>query len=71
MTYRSDDDRGVVAGLFNDRERAARAIHDLREQGFSPEEIGAAMRDRSEQGELIADYDPWAGKVWPGADPRS
>jgi len=55
MTYRSDDDRGVVAGLFSDRERAARAIHDLREQGFAPEEIGAAMRDRSEQGELIAD----------------
>ncbi|QIG38497.1 DNA polymerase domain-containing protein [Microbacterium sp. 4R-513] len=23
--------------------------------------------ERPEQGELLADYDPWAGKVWPGA----
>jgi hypothetical protein len=49
------DEQGVVAGLFRDRERAGRAIRELRERGFAPEEIGAAMRDRSEQGELIAD----------------
>lgn len=24
--------------------------------------------DRPEQGELLADYDPWAGKTWPGRD---
>jgi hypothetical protein len=47
--------RSVVAGLFRDRERAAQAIRDLRARGFAPEEIGAAMRDRSEQGELVAD----------------
>jgi bifunctional non-homologous end joining protein LigD len=23
---------------------------------------------RPAQGELLADYDPWAGKTWPGAD---
>jgi bifunctional non-homologous end joining protein LigD len=27
--------------------------------------------ERPAQEKLIADYDPWAGKVWPGADPRS
>ena len=47
--------QGVVVGLFRDRERAASAIHDLRSRGFAPEEIGAAMRDRSAQGELIAE----------------
>lgn len=26
--------------------------------------------ERPAQEELIADYDPWAGKVWPGSDPR-
>ena len=25
--------------------------------------------ERPEQGPLLADYDPWAGKVWPGRDP--
>lgn len=49
------EERAVVAGLFRDRERAAQAIRDLRALGFAPEEIGAAMRDRSEQGELVAD----------------
>ena len=55
MVHQGREEREVVAGLFRDRERAAAAIHDLRAHGFAPEEIGAAMRDRSEQGELIAD----------------
>lgn len=55
MAYQGREDREVVAGLFRDRERAAEAIRALRDRGFVPEEIGAAMRDRSEQGELIAD----------------
>ena len=24
--------------------------------------------ERPEQGPLLADYDPWAGKVWPGRE---
>jgi hypothetical protein len=55
MRYHANEEREVVAGLFRDRERAAEAIRDLRGRGFAPEEIGAAMRDRSEQGELIGD----------------
>jgi hypothetical protein len=55
MAYQGSGERDVVAGLFRDRERAADAIRDLRGRGFAPEEIGAAMRDRSEQGELIGD----------------
>jgi hypothetical protein len=48
-------DRGVVAALFNDRDRAARAVRDLRSQGFDADDIGIAMRDRSAEGELIPD----------------
>lgn len=55
MPYQAREDREVVAGLFRDREHAAAAIRTLRDRGFVPEEIGAAMRDRSEQGELIGD----------------
>ena len=55
MAQQGRGEREVVAGLFQDRERAAEAIRDLRTRGFAPDELGAAMRDRSEQGELIAD----------------
>ncbi|HEX6645321.1 MAG TPA: general stress protein [Gemmatimonadales bacterium] len=49
------ENRRVVAALFNDRDRATRAVRDLRSRGFEPDEIGIVMRDRSEQGELIPD----------------
>lgn len=55
MGYNDIEERGVVAGLFRDRDRAGEAIRELRTLGFAPDDIGAAMRDRSEQGELIAD----------------
>ncbi|HEU4828283.1 MAG TPA: hypothetical protein VFT04_03735 [Gemmatimonadales bacterium] len=55
MSDHEGEERAVVAGLFRDRDRAGEAIRELHSLGFAPEEIGAAMRDRSEQGELIPD----------------
>jgi hypothetical protein len=47
--------RRTIAGLFHDREGAERAINDLKDAGFSPDQVGVAMRDRDEQGKLIED----------------
>jgi hypothetical protein len=47
--------RAVVAAVFTDRSAAERAIDALRAAGFSGKQVGVAMRDRSEAGELIKD----------------
>jgi hypothetical protein len=47
--------QGLVVGHFSDREGAERGIRALRGSGFSQEQIGVAMRDRSAQTELIED----------------
>jgi hypothetical protein len=47
--------RTTVAGLFREREAAERAINDLKDAGFSGDQIGVAMRDRTAQGELVED----------------
>ena len=47
--------RTTVAGLFNDREQARQAVNDLKNAGFSDDQIGIAARDRNDQNELIAD----------------
>ncbi|HEV8342708.1 MAG TPA: CBS domain-containing protein [Candidatus Binatia bacterium] len=39
--------RKTVAGLFRDRESAQRAIDDLKEAGFTRDQVGVAMRDRT------------------------
>jgi len=44
--------RTVVAGLFTSREDAVAAIDDLKAAGFSPDDVGVAMRDSGEQGDL-------------------
>jgi Heat induced stress protein YflT len=44
--------RPVVAGLFTEREAAVAAIDDLQAAGFAPDDVGVAMRDRSDQGDL-------------------
>jgi hypothetical protein len=44
--------RTVVAGLFTEREAAVAAIDDLKAAGFAPDDVGVAMRDRSDQGDL-------------------
>lgn len=45
--------RTTVAGLFRDRHDAERAIEALRDAGFTREQIGIAMRDRTAQGEVV------------------
>lgn len=47
--------RHTVAGIFKDRDAAERAIVDLKAAGFSGNDIGIAMRDRTAQGELVSD----------------
>ena len=44
--------RRTIAGLFRDREDAERAVHELKDAGFSGDQIGVVMRDRTAQGEL-------------------
>jgi hypothetical protein len=46
-------DRGVVGALFRDRDSVEAVIGELKSAGFSADEIGVAMRDRTAQGELI------------------
>jgi hypothetical protein len=47
--------RRTVVGIFDDRDDAENAIRDLKDAGFSGNQIGIAMRDRTEQGKLIED----------------
>ncbi len=47
--------RRTVAGLFADRSHAQQAISDLKAAGFGEDQIGVAMRDQSEQGQLADD----------------
>jgi hypothetical protein len=47
--------RSTVAAIFADRNQAERAIDGLRTAGFSGEQIGVALRDRHETGELVED----------------
>jgi len=54
-TVRDYTGRAVVAAVFPDRSQAERAIDALRAAGFTGKEVGVAMRDRSEAGELIKD----------------
>ena len=44
--------RKVVAGLFAEREAAVAAIDDLKAAGFTPDDVGIAMRDKGQQGDL-------------------
>jgi hypothetical protein len=43
----------TVVGLFSHRSAAEAAIRDLRSAGFGDEQIGVAMQDRVEQGDLL------------------
>jgi hypothetical protein len=45
----------VVAGLFREREAAVAAIDDLKAAGFRPEDVGVAVRDRTEQSKLVGE----------------
>jgi hypothetical protein len=47
--------RHTVAGLFPDRASAEQAIDALKAAGFTGDQIGVAMRDRTAQGELLTE----------------
>jgi hypothetical protein len=55
--------RRSVAGLFPDRVSAEEAIDELKDAGFTGDQIGVAMRDRTAQGELIAETDTQAAET--------
>jgi hypothetical protein len=48
-------DRSTVAGTFDDRDDAQRAINALKDAGFTGDQIGVALRDRNAQGEMVED----------------
>jgi hypothetical protein len=47
--------RTTVAASFDDRADAERAVNALKAAGFSGDQIGVALRDRTAQGELMED----------------
>ena len=47
--------RQTVAATFDDRADAERAINALKDAGYSSDQIGVALRDRTEQGALVED----------------
>ena len=55
MDERDLSGRRSVAGLFTDRASAEQTIEALKAAGFTGDQIGVAMRDRTEQGVLIED----------------
>ena len=59
--------RTVVAGLFTEREAAVAAIDDLKAAGFAPDDVGVAMRDPSEQGDLAEETGATGTKAAGGA----
>jgi hypothetical protein len=46
-------DRTTVAASFEDRDDAERAINAFKDAGYSADQIGVALRDRTAQGELV------------------
>jgi hypothetical protein len=47
--------KATIVGIFTDPSQAERAIQDLKAAGFTEEQIGVAMLDRSEERQLIED----------------
>lgn len=47
--------RTTIAGSFDDRTSAERAVNALKDAGFTGDQIGIAMRDRTAQGQLVGD----------------
>jgi uncharacterized protein (TIGR02271 family) len=54
-TNQSTTTGGTVVGLFRNQADAERAIQLLKDRGFSENQIGVAIKDRSRQQELIED----------------
>jgi uncharacterized protein (TIGR02271 family) len=49
----SQSGQGTVVGLFHNQTDAERAIRRLKEEGFTEDQIGVALKDRKRQDELI------------------
>lgn len=49
-THRKDE--RLIVGMFHDREHAERAIRDLRNAGFTDQDIGVALKGERSAGEL-------------------
>jgi hypothetical protein len=47
--------RKTIGALFTSRDEAEQAINALKDRGFRGDQIGIAMRDRTQQGELMED----------------
>jgi uncharacterized protein (TIGR02271 family) len=56
--YKND----TVVGLFRDSARAERAVRDLKDAGFTDNEIGVLMQDRTEQRKFAEDTGTKAGE---------
>ena len=59
--------RSTIAATFDDRNDAERAINALKDAGFGADQIGVAMRDRDQQGQLVEDTGVSGSKVGKGA----
>ncbi|MGH7231389.1 MAG: general stress protein [Nitrospiraceae bacterium] len=55
-------DRGIVGGLFPDLASAKNAVRALKAARFTEEQIGLAMRNRTDEGELIGETGTKAGE---------
>src|SRR3954454_22657848 len=54
MSKRNKETTGrTVVGLFHSQADAERAIQRLKQEGFSEDQIGVALKDRKRQDELI------------------
>ncbi|HJU04067.1 MAG TPA: hypothetical protein VJ692_02870 [Nitrospiraceae bacterium] len=56
------NDRRIVGALFPDLTSSRNAVSDLKASGFTEEQIGLAMRDRTDEGELIGETGTKAGE---------
>jgi len=52
-TAAQDTTGRTVVGLFARRRDAESAIHDLKAAGFTDDQVGVALQDREEQGDLL------------------
>jgi len=48
-------ERNIAAALFRSEDDAQNAINELKDRGFSSDQIGVAMRDRDAEGRLAED----------------
>jgi hypothetical protein len=60
----SGTEQGAVAGLFSDCEKGERAISELKKQGFSNDQIGAARSDYANSDMTVAEVEDRDSHFW-------